>query len=292
MKSRFAPAVTVLAVVALMLVPAGNVAQVAASGASVQSSISVYINCPGAISFAEPGASSSCGAGNYTAVYTGISQTVVINKTSVFYLAGSTGGVKVTFGIFDVTTGKPLLNGVGYGFVAGGTCASPSLVTPATVVASTNLINSGDKLRASLNTTFTPTGSNPNLPVYCSGGSNATLVTIGTMVVAGTAQPLLTTMLTAGNPHQTTLSGYSGIAESYTNEGTSSFTAVVIGVVKSSSENTVDVLITSVTVLPGTNATAFLKFNQYPPGAYTVTVLATSSSNVPVSTAEVATATV
>ena len=285
MWSRFAPVVTLLAVVALTLLPAGNAGQVVASGPSTQSSISVYLNCPNGVSFAEPGAGNSCGSGNYTGVYTGISQAVVANGTSAFYLASATGGVKVTFSVTDLTTGKLLLSGVGYGSMSGGTCASPAVVLPAKAAAETNAINSGDELRSSLNTTFTGTGT----PEFCSGGASATLISLDTIVIAGATQPSLTTMLTAGSPYQTTLSGFNGVAQSYVDTGTSSFTAVVVGVVKSSSGSTVDVLVTSVTVSPGTSATAFLKFNQYPTGTYTVSVLAITSSNVPVSTAGVAT---
>jgi len=283
--SRFALVVTLLAVVALTLLPAGNAGQVVASGPSIQSSISVYLNCPDGLSFAEPSASTSCGSGNYTGVYTGISQAVVANGASVFYLASATGGVKVTFSVTDVTTGKLLLSGVGYGSMSGGICTSPALVLPAKAVAAANVVNSGDTLRSSLNTTFTGTGT----PEFCSGGESATLVSLDTTVIAGAIQPSLTTMLTAGSPYQTTLSGFNGVAQSYVDTGTSSFTAVVVGVVKSSVGSTVDVLVTSVTVTPGTSATAFLRFNQYPSGTYTVSVLAITSSNVPVSTAGVVT---
>jgi hypothetical protein len=293
MWTRFASVAVLSVLVAMMILPMGNSVPVNATGPGIQSSISVYLNCADGIAFAEPGTTARCGSGNYTGVYTGVSQTVASNQTSVFFLAVAIGGVKVTFSLTDVTTGKPLLNGVGYGSISGGTCSSPSIVKPVTVQVTTNVINSGDEVRASLGTVFTPLNATQNAaPVFCSGGTSATLVKIGTTILTGTGQQPLTNLLTAGTPYQTTLLGFSGAAETYVDTGSGGFTAVVMGVVKTSSGSTIDVLISSVTVTPGASVTAFLKFNQYPSGTYTIDVIAVTSSNVPVSTVQNTTITV
>jgi len=277
-----------MALVALVFLPLGNASLAGANSQSIKSSLSVYLNCPGSILFAEPGASGSCGSGNYTSVYSGISQTIVSNMSAVFFLASATGGVKVTFSLTDVTTGKLLLNGVAYGSMSGGTCGSPAIILPASSIASMNVLNSGDKVNASLDTIFTGTGT----PTFCSGGDSATFISVGTTVITGTAQPALTTLLNAGSPYQTTLSGFNGVAESYIDTGSLGLTAVVVGVVKSSSGSIIDVLVTSVSVSPGENATAFLKFNQYQSGTYTVSITAITGSYVPVSVTEQASASV
>jgi hypothetical protein len=269
-----------MALMAFLLVPAGLADRVDASGPNVPSAVSVFLTCPSNISFAMPAESGLCGSGNYTGIYSGISQTVVSNQSAAFYLAGDFVGVKVTFGLTDLTTGKLLLNGVGYGSMENGTCSTPTRVVPVSTTVSNYTINSGDTLRAFLNTTFTGTGT----PTFCSGGGSPTHFSIGTMVVIGSVQPYLTTTLKAGAPSQTTLSGFPGVAISYFDSGSAGFSAVVVGVVKTSSGSTIDVLITSVTVSPGATTTAFLKLNQYPSGTYEVTVLAVTGSNVPVST--------
>jgi len=259
----------------------GNVAE--AAGPVVGSSISVYITCPGTISFALQTASGPCGSGNYTGVYTGISQMPVANLTSEFYLASASGGVKVTFNLTDATTGKLLLNGVGYGAIDGGSCSSPSLVIATGFTTSANVINSGDRLEASLNTTFTGTGT----PAFCAGGSDATLISFKT-AVPGSAHPLFSSMLNPGKPAQTMLLGYEGVAENYTNPSGVAITAIVQGVVKNQAGNTVDVLSSSITLSPGAEVTAFLAFNKYPSGSYTVTVIALTSSDVPIAAPVVA----
>jgi hypothetical protein len=254
---------------------------------SVQSSVSVFLNCP-SISFAAPGASASCGAGNYTAIYSGISQTFASTQDSLFYLASATGGVKVTFNLTDVTTGKLLFHGVGYGSLSGGSCTSPNLIVPASFASSSNTLSSGDTVKASLGTVFTGTGT----PTFCSGGSTATLISVGTTVAFGSSQPFLTTTLTAGSARQTTLSGFAGVGVSYKNTGSTAVTAIVVGVVKNFAGSSVDVLTTSVAASANANVTAFLPFRSYPPGTYTVTVIAILTSNVPVSTVAETTATV
>jgi hypothetical protein len=285
---RIATVTVLTAVFVLVLLPIGNTGSAAvAASPSVPSSVSVYLNCSAGLSFVPPGAASSCGSGNYTGTYSGVDQMAVSNLTSVFYLAAATGGVKVTFNLTDVTRGQPLLSGVGYGSISGGSCTSPNLVHSTTINVTSNVISSGDKVEASLSTIFTGTGT----PAFCSGGVDGTFITIGTSVV-GVTQPSLTTLLTAGSPQQTTLSGFNGVAESYVDSGSSGLSVVVMGVVTNSAGSTIDVIVTSVTVSPGSSATAFLKFNQYPSGTYTVTVIAVTSSNVPVSTVEETTATV
>jgi hypothetical protein len=256
-------------------------------GSAVQSSVSVYLNCP-SISFASNSASATCGAGNYTATYSGVSQTFGTTQNSLFYLSSAMGGVKVTFSLNDVTTGKLLINGVGYGSISGGACSSPDLIVPSSFTSSTNVLNSGDTVKASLGITFTGTGT----PAFCSGGSGGTLISAGTTVVLGANQPYLTTTLTAGSAKQTTLSGFNGVAVSYKNTGSTGITAIVVGVLKNFAGSSVDVLTTSVAASPNANVTAFLPFNQYPSGTYTVTIIAILSSNVPVSTVAETTATV
>jgi hypothetical protein len=286
--TKLAFAVAVIAMLVLGFVPIVSLGAAHATSPGVQSTISVYLACNGSVAFAEPGAPASCVSGNYTGIYTGISQDVISNQTSVFFLAMATGGVKVTFSLTDVTTDELLIKGVGYGAISGGTCSSADSVVPSSTTVSTNVVSSGDTLRAALNTTFTGTGT----PTFCSGGNSSTLITLGTTVVGGQAQPPLSNLLRAGNPHQSTLFGFDGVAETYVNTGTSAFTAVVMGVVKNSSGSTIDVLISSASITPGANVTAFLKFDQYPSGTYTVDVLVTTSSNVPISTVRETTVTV
>jgi len=257
---------------------------VTAAPPSPQSSISIFLNCPGSIDLAFPGSSGSCYSGNYTGVYNGIAEVPLANLTSDFYLASATGGVKVTFSITDSTSGKLLLSGVGYGAMTGGTCSSPTLVVATKFVPTSNTINSGDKLVASLNTTFTGTGT----PAFCSGGSVATLISFKTSVITGSNLPLLSNLLVPGQPLQTTLLSYEGVEENYTNIGGTTITAVVQGVVKNQAGSTIDILSTSITVSPGEKVAAFLAFKTYPSGSYTVTTIAITSSYVPVSNIAVA----
>jgi len=285
--SRLRSTLTIAATWALILGTMGYSAPVMSTGPALQSSVSAYLNCP-AISFAAPGASGPCSPGNYTAIYSGVSQTIGTSQNSLFYLASAMGGVKVTFSLTDATTGKLLINGVGYGSISGGTCSTPDLIVPTSFAPTSNVVNSGDSLKASFGVIFTGTGT----PSFCSGGASATLISVGTTVVQGATQPLLTTTLTAGTARQTTLSGFTGVAESYKNTGSSGITAIVVGVLKNFAGSTVDVLTTSVTASPNGNVTAFLPFKQYPSGTYTVTLIAIAGSNVPVSTSVETTATV
>jgi hypothetical protein len=255
-----------------------------AAGASSQATMSIYLNCPGSIALAFPASSGSCSSGNYTEVYNGIAQVPLANLTSDFYLASATGGVKVTFSLTDRTSGKLLLSGVGYGAMTGSTCSSPTLIVPTKFTPTSNVINSGDNLVASLNTTFTGTGT----PSFCSGGSGATLISFKTTVLTGTSQPLLSSLLTPGQPVQTTLLSFEGVVENYTNTGSVALTAIVQGVVKNQAGSTVDVLSTSITLSPGATVTSFLAFKQYPSGSYMVTIVAITSSYVPISTSAVA----
>ena len=280
------PATSGILVVALCLSLAllPGASPTGAAGTASQASISIYLNCPGSIALAFPATSGSCSSGNYTGVYNGIAEVPLANITSDFYLASATGGVKVTFSLTDRTSGKLLLSGVGYGAMAGGSCSSPTLVTPTKFTPTSNVINSGDNLVASLNTTFTGTGA----PRFCSGGSDATLISFKTTVLTGTSQPLLSSLLTPGRPVQTTLGTFEGVAENYTNTGSVALTAIVQGIVKNLAGSTVGIISTSITSSPGATVTGFLTFKQYPSGSYTVTIVAITTSYVPISTTTVA----
>jgi hypothetical protein len=285
-------------IVALMIVATstGGVGPVAANNA-IQSSVSAFITCPAAISFASPSGAGSCLSGDFTGVYTGIAQTVGSTQDSVIYVASATGQVKVNYTLTDVTSGKVLLKWLGSGSISGGTCSSPSVVLPSSpisgstsfVISSGDVINSGDTLKVHLIwTSLSGTGT----PTFCSGGKNATLVSIGTTVVTGSSQPVLTSQLRAGTAYQTTLAGYNGVVETYINTGSANFTAQVLGVLKDSAGRTVDVLAASIIAAPNANVTAFLVFKQYASGSYTLTVFATTNQHVPVSSAAVATVSV
>lgn len=283
--SRLGSFAVLAAALLLATSPVGS-ASTTLTASPVQSSLSVFLSCSEGISFAATGSSSSCGSGTYSAVYSGIAQVVGSNKTSRFYLASATGGVKVTFNLTDESTGNLLFKGVGYGAISGGSCASSSAVVPTTFTTYPETVGSGDNLSLSLGIIFTGTGT----PTFCSGGGSATLLSVGTAVAAGSSQPLLTTTLTAGRPHVTTLSGYVGIAESYVGNSNGAFTAFVFGIVKNSAGATVEVLTSSVAVSTGANSTAFIPFNPVlSPGTYTVSVVATASNGVPVSTTAEAT---
>jgi hypothetical protein len=270
----------------------GAVGPVAASG-STQSSVSAFISCPATISFDSPGGAGSCLYGDFTGVYTGVSQTVGSTQDSVFYMASATGQVGVNYTLTDLTSGKVLLKWLAAGSISGGTCSSPSAVVPSSpsanstyyVISSGDVINSGDTLKIHLVwTSFSGSGS----PTFCSGGSGPTLISISTTVATGSAPPVLANRLRAGTPHQTTLAGYTGVVQTYFNTGTANFTAVVLGVLKDSSGRTVDVLAASIVATPNANVTAFLVFKQYPSGSYSMTVFATTNQYVPVSSAAVA----
>lgn len=291
--SRLGLASSLILLLGLLLAPTGGVSGAAVTNIAAQSSISVYVSCPSSVAFSSPLAAGTCPAGNFTAVagYTGVSQVVASNLTSLFYLASAQGGVKVAFSVTDITTGKPLIQGVAYGAPSGGTCANPNLVTPFSTTVSNNEVNSGDTLNLTLDLFFTPNGA-PSTPAFCSGGSGSTLVALGTTVAPGQGEPLATSTLVAGNARQSSLSGYNGVSETYSNLGSSTVTAVVIGVLKGAAGDTVDILHTSVTVSPGENATAFFPFvKSYPSGSYTLTAIAVSVSYVPLSTSSVATVT-
>ncbi len=267
-----------------------------ATSSPIQSTLSVYLSCPTSISFAEPSSSQTCGSGAYSAAYTGIGQTVGSTQDTVLYLASAAGGVKVNYTLVDVTTGKLLIKWLAYGLLAGGSCSAATAVLPADPssgstsysINSGAVIASGDTLKLYLNTTFTPAPGTSGSPMYCSGGNSATLVSIGTTVVTGPQQPLLSTLLTPGTPYQTSLSGVPGVAETYMNTGSVNLNVLVLGVLKNSAGATVDIIPTSFPVASGQSVTAFLPFKQYPSGTYTVTVIAFTASNVPISTSAVA----
>jgi len=65
-------------------------------------------------------------------------------------------------------------------------------------------------------------------------------------------------------------------------------TVFVQGVLKNQAGGTVDILSTSITLPPGAEVTAFLAFKTYPAGSYTVTVVAITTSYVPISNSAVA----
>jgi hypothetical protein len=279
--------VALAVVLVLAFASEGGVA--AASAPAVQSTLSFYLFCSTSMSFAAPASASSCGGGTYSGVYSGISETVGQNRTSRIYLAGATGGVKVTFNLTDATTGSLIFKGAAYGTLAGGTCSAPSAIKPTSFQTSSVTIGSGDRLALSLGIVFTGTGT----PTLCSGGTSATLLSIGTTVVTGTSQAVLTTALTVGTPYQTTLQGFSGVAVIYTDTGNAPLTAFLYGVVENSAGATVGVVTTSVATSPGVGATAFLALPQgLPSGTYTVDVVAVTSTDIPVSIAQVATVTV
>lgn len=257
-----------------------------------QSSISIFVNCPASISFAQPSSSGSCGSGNYTGTWSGIAQTVGSAQDSAFYLSAATGGVKVNYSLIDTTTGKYLVRWAGFGSIAGGTCSSPSEITQATQATSSawyelgtgNVVSPGDKLSATFNIVFTGTGT----PTICSGGSSPSLISLDTTADLGQSKPALVTALQAGTAVQTTLGGYAGVSETYLNTGSTAVTAIVLGVLKDPTGRTVDVLSTSITANPGVGVTAFIPFKQYPSGSYTLTLIAITSANVPISTAATA----
>jgi hypothetical protein len=266
----------------------------AASG--VESSVSVFVNCPTSVSFAEPSASGACGSGNYTGTWSGVAQTVGSAQDSVFYLSAATGGVKVNYSLIDSTTGKFLVRWAGFGSISGGTCSAPSVVTPATqatnsawyAIGTGNVISPGDKLSATFSIVFTGTGT----PTICSGAGSASVISLDTTVSASQVKPALTTTLQAGVAVQGMLGGYDGVSETYLNTGSTSVTALVLGVLKDSSGRTVDMLSTSITANPGATVTAFLPFKQYPSGSYTMTLIAITTLDAPISTVATASVTV
>ncbi len=283
----------------LFVIPVGISGTAIASTSSTESSFSVYLTCS-SILFAEPSASGTCGSGAYSAAYTGISQTLGSTQNSVVYMASATGGVKVNYTLFDVTSGKLLIKWLGYGAVGGGSCATPTAIYPATpqsgstayLINSGQVLASGDVVRLYLNSTFTPDPGTSGSPVFCAGGAAATLVSLGTTVVTGTAQANLTTELTAGTPSQTTLSGVPGVAETYTYAGSTALSVLVLGVVKNSAGSTIDVITSSFSATAGQTVTAFLPLGQYPSGRDSVTEIAFPTSNVAISTPAVAAVTV
>jgi hypothetical protein len=257
-----------------------------ASAPAVQSTLSFYLSCSTSVSLAAPASASSCGGGTYSGVYSGIGETAGQNRTSRIYMAGATGGVKVTFNLTDATTGSLIFKGVAYGTISGGTCSAPSAILPTSFQTSSVTIGSGDRLALSLSIVFTGTGT----PTFCSGGTSATLLSIGTTVVTGTSEPVLTTAVTAGTPYQTTLEGFNGVAVIYTDTGNAPLTAFLYGVFENSAGTTVAVVTTSVATSPGVGATAFLALPQgLQSGTYTVDIIAVTSTDVPLSTTQVAT---
>ena len=276
-----------------MIALASGGAAPAAAGNPTNSSVSAFINCPNSISFAIPSGTGSCPWGDFTGVYTGVAQTVASSQDSVLYLASANGQIRVNYTLTDVTSGKLLLKWLASGTISGGTCASPSAIlpespgpgTPYYVISSGAVINPGDTLKVHLIwTSLSGTGT----PTFCSGGSKASLVSIGTTAITGATQPLLATELKAGVPHQAVVGNYTGEAETFVNTG-ASLNAQVLGVLKDSSGRTVDVLVSSIIASPNVNVTAFLVFKNYPAGSYTLTVFAVTSTNVPVSLPTVAT---
>jgi len=257
--------------------------------AQLQSSLAVFLSCPKVIGFALPENSSSCGSGDYSAVYTGTSQTVSAYQDSVFYLSNATGGVKVVYALTDSTTNQLVESGKAYGSISGGDCTTPSVVVGnvSVAVGTSVVISSGDTLKAFLNITFTGTGT----PVFCSGGSSATLILIQTAPVSSTGA-LLTTTLTAGRAQQTTIDGYPGVSIPYLNTASSAMNALVYGTVRNNAGAIVGYLLTTISLLPTQNVTASLVLYHYAPATYTITIIATTPVNVPVSTPVTANVTV
>jgi hypothetical protein len=290
--------VPILVVALMITTTSAGVAGPAAASSSTQSSVSAFISCPATVSFASPSGAGSCPFGDFTGVYTGIAQTVGSAQDSVIYMASASGQVKVNYTLTDTTSGKVLLKWVGSGSMSGGTCTSPSVIVPNSsvpnstsyVISTGARINSGDTLRVHLLwISLLGTGT----PTFCSGAGSSTVISLGTTVVTGSSQPILTSELRAGSAHQTMLAGHPGVAETYVNTGSANFTTIVLGVLRDSGGRTIDVLASSITVAPNANVTAFLAFfKQYPSGSYTMTVYATTNQYVAVSLSATATVTV
>ena len=277
--SRVAIGLALVLVMVAATFPSGGAPEVDASS-PMYSSMSFYLNCRSGLAFALPSESGACGSGNYSAVYNGVSQIVDSPQRFVFYLASAQGSIVVTYSVTDETSHNLLARGSGYGSISGGTCANPSVSMPSTLSSSSNLISSGDKLQVFFNATFTGTGT----PMFCSGGASASLIGLRTIPVTGSNLPKLTTVLSAGTPKQTVLSGHPGVSVTYTSTVGVSMTAVVIGILKAPNGNVVDVLTTSVMVPQFYFATAFLPLGSYATGTYSITIIAITGSQVPIST--------
>jgi hypothetical protein len=242
------------------------------------SSFSVFLNCTyGNITFSLPSTQGSCSQSFLYGKYTGIPQSVGGQQRAAFYATGATGKLNITYSVVDVTTSKTLFSGWAAGSVSGGSCSSPAVISGNGAVTTSTTMNTDDVLELELTPLFIGSGS----PVLCSGGSYPSLVTAGTTPLLGGLVPLLTTTLTPGMPRQASIGAYSGVSISYLNTASQTFTVLVYGVVRSGAGSLAGVVVTSISLSPNQNVTAFLAMRGFPSGSYTVTVFAVTTGDVP-----------
>lgn len=198
-------------------------------------------------------------------------------QRAVFYAAGATGKLNVTFKVVDVSSSKTLLSGWAAGSVSGGDCSRPAEISSSGSAATSATLNTDDVVELELTPLFIGSGT----PVLCSGGSYPSFIASDTTPILGNSVALLTTTLTAGTPKQASIGAYTGVSISYFNTAGQTFTALVYGVVRGASGSISGVVVTSVSLSPSQNVTAFLAMRGFASGSYKVTVFAVTSSDVP-----------
>jgi len=115
-------------------------------------------------------------------------------------------------------------------------------------------------------------------------------VTVGS--VSSTSCNTTTCMTVSGTPAQTTQGAYTGVTSTFTNNSNAPVTAFVYAVVHNALGQTVDISTATVTASAGGSATAFNALFGLPPGTYSVTIFATSSSGTAISGTSTATVTI
>jgi len=273
----------------LLSLPGGasafGAAQASTSDTPSSSSFSIFLNCPsGNITFSLPSSQGSCSQSFLYGRYTGISQSVVGPPKAEFYAAGASGKLNVTYKLVDVTSSKTLLTGWAAGSVSGGSCSSPALLSGSGTAAPSAALSTDDTLELELTPLLIGSGS----PLLCSGGSYPSLVTAGTTPLLGGSVALLTTTLTPGTPRQASIGGYGGVSISYLNTAGQTFTVLVYGLVRGGTGSPVGIVVTSITLSPNQNVTAFLAMYGFQSGSYTVTVFAVTAGGVPLTSSRTA----
>lgn len=247
----------------------------------VQSWVSFYVNCPTSVSFAPASGASSCGNVTSSLVWSGIAQTVGSSQNANFYLAGASGGVRVSYSVKDQTSNATVVSGDAYGTMNGGSCSSPAhlIGNASTFTNSGGIISSGDSLSAKLVVYFTGTGT----PALCAGGSGGSAIIVPTTIQTGSATPLLTTTISAGFPSQGVLGGFVGVSITYTSTVGKPLNVSIYGDVKNSAGSVVVLEATNVQIQANGQVTAFISLFNVSPGNYNVVIVA-EVNGVPVST--------
>lgn len=127
-----------------------------------------------------------------------------------------------------------------------------------------------------------------------SGSGGAVAIASPATLTVGSVSPQCnsTSCMTPGTPSVTTLNGLKTVQTSFTNTSNAPVTAIVYAVARNAAGQTVSYSTATITAAAGGSATAYDVLFGLPPGTYTVTIFATSTSGTAISTQSTATVTI